>query len=35
MASLLARIGLVRLLADPLGSVENLPEGVIAPGIKI
>ena len=25
--SLLARIGLVRLLADPLGSVENLPEG--------
>jgi len=26
-ASLLARIGLVRLLADPLGSVENLPEG--------
>jgi pimeloyl-ACP methyl ester carboxylesterase len=28
MASLLARIGLVRLLADSLGSVENLPEGV-------
>src|SRR5919202_5800173 len=28
MASLLARIGLVRLLAAPLGSVENLPEGV-------
>jgi len=27
LASLLARIGLVRLLADPLGSVENLPEG--------
>jgi len=26
-ASLLARIGLVRLLAGPLGSVENLPEG--------
>ena len=25
--SLLARIGLVRLLAGPLGSVENLPEG--------
>ena len=28
MASLLARIGLVRLLGEPLGSVENLPEGV-------
>jgi pimeloyl-ACP methyl ester carboxylesterase len=28
MASLLARIGLVRLLGDSLGSVENLPEGV-------
>jgi pimeloyl-ACP methyl ester carboxylesterase len=28
MASLLARIGLVRLLAAPLGSVQNLPEGV-------
>jgi pimeloyl-ACP methyl ester carboxylesterase len=27
LPSLLARIGLVRLLADPLGSVENLPEG--------
>ena len=27
MASLLARIGLVRLLGEPLGSVENLPEG--------
>ena len=27
MASLLARIGLVRLLAVPLGSVQNLPEG--------
>ena len=28
MASLLARIGLVRLLADPLGLVQNLPDGV-------
>src|SRR5215213_4851257 len=28
MASLLARIGLMRLLAAPLGSVQNLPEGV-------
>jgi pimeloyl-ACP methyl ester carboxylesterase len=27
LPSLLARIGLVRLLADPLGSVENLPDG--------
>ena len=27
LPSLLARIGLVRLLANPLGSVENLPEG--------
>ena len=27
LPALLARIGLVRLLADPLGSVENLPEG--------
>ena len=27
LPSLLARIGLVRLLADPLGSVQNLPEG--------
>jgi pimeloyl-ACP methyl ester carboxylesterase len=27
LPSLLARIGLVRLLAEPLGSVENLPEG--------
>ncbi|CAG0946276.1 hypothetical protein ANRL1_02884 [Anaerolineae bacterium] len=27
LPSLLARIGLIRLLADPLGSVENLPEG--------
>src|SRR5512145_2203434 len=27
LTSLLARIGLVRLLADPLGAVENLPEG--------
>jgi hypothetical protein len=27
LPSLLARIGLMRLLADPLGSVENLPEG--------
>ena len=25
--SFLARIGLVRLLADPLGSIQNLPEG--------
>jgi len=28
VTSLLARIGLMRLLADPLGAVENLPEGV-------
>ncbi|HEU5014476.1 MAG TPA: alpha/beta hydrolase [Roseiflexaceae bacterium] len=28
VASLLARIGLVRLLAEPLGAVESLPEGV-------
>ena len=27
LPSLLAGIGLVRLLADPLGSIENLPEG--------
>ena len=27
LPSLLARIGLIRLLADPLGAVENLPEG--------
>jgi pimeloyl-ACP methyl ester carboxylesterase len=27
LPALLARIGLVRLLAEPLGSVENLPEG--------
>jgi len=27
LPALLARIGLVRLLANPLGSVENLPEG--------
>jgi len=27
LPSLLARIGLVRLLAEPLGSIENLPEG--------
>jgi pimeloyl-ACP methyl ester carboxylesterase len=27
LPSLLARVGLMRLLADPLGSVENLPEG--------
>jgi len=27
LPSLLARIGLVRLLANPLGSVENLPDG--------
>jgi len=27
LPSLLARIGLVRLLADPLGSIQNLPEG--------
>ena len=27
LPSLLARIGLVRLLAGPLGSIENLPEG--------
>lgn len=27
LSSMLARIGLVRLLAEPLGSVENLPEG--------
>ena len=27
LPSLLARIGLVRLLAEPLGAVENLPEG--------
>lgn len=27
LPSLLARIGLMRLLADPLGSVENLPDG--------
>src|SRR5215208_2717956 len=27
VTSLLARIGLMRLLADPLGAVENLPEG--------
>ena len=28
MTTLLARIGLMRLLAAPLGAVENLPEGV-------
>jgi hypothetical protein len=28
VTSLLARIGLMRLLAAPLGAVENLPEGV-------
>ena len=28
MASLMARVGLTRLLAVPLGAVENLPEGV-------
>ena len=27
LPSLLARIGLVCLLADPLGAIENLPEG--------
>ncbi len=27
LPSLLARIGLVRLLADPLGAIQNLPEG--------
>lgn len=27
LASLLARIGLVRLLANPLGAIQNLPEG--------
>ena len=27
LPSLMARIGLVRLLAGPLGSIQNLPEG--------